>query len=141
MEKKVRVGVGVAIARDGMLLLGLRTGAHGQDTWCFPGGHLEFGETPEECAIRETREETGLILSDVKRGPWVDDFFEEADAHYITLFMSGRCERGEAEVKEPDKCRMWKWFDHMDLPFPLFLPIRTFLKRGYRFEDYSMGRM
>jgi len=31
---------------------------------CFPGGEIEPGETPRQAAIRETREETGLILSD-----------------------------------------------------------------------------
>ncbi len=29
-------------------------------TWTFPGGYMEMGETTEEAAIRETREETGL---------------------------------------------------------------------------------
>src|SRR5882762_4156953 len=31
--------------------------------WCFPGGHVEEYESPDEAAVRETREETGLDFS------------------------------------------------------------------------------
>lgn len=136
MSKIVRVGVGTMIIRNEMLLLGLRASAHGKDSWCFPGGHLEFGETPEECAIRETKEETGLDISEVKRGPWLSDFFPENNAQYITLFMIGRYSGGEPELREKDKCKTWGWFSYRDLPNPLFLPIQTFLKTGYRFSDF-----
>ena len=57
-----RVGVGVFVLRDGLVLLGLRRGAHGAGTWALPGGHLEFGEAVEHCAAREVHEETGLNM-------------------------------------------------------------------------------
>ena len=44
------------------LLLGQRNMTHGSQTWGPPGGHLEFGESFEECAIREVKEETGLTV-------------------------------------------------------------------------------
>ncbi|MBQ7680102.1 MAG: 8-oxo-dGTP diphosphatase [Butyrivibrio sp.] len=34
------------------------------DKWLGVGGHLESGESPEECVVREVREETGIRLSD-----------------------------------------------------------------------------
>ena len=53
-----RIGVGViAENSDGLMLLGKRKNAHGEGDWEPPGGHLEFGETPIECAIRELKEE------------------------------------------------------------------------------------
>ena len=57
-----QVGVGVLILRDGKVLLGRRKGSHGAGCWSAPGGHLEFGETLEDCAAREVLEETGLKI-------------------------------------------------------------------------------
>lgn len=70
-----QVGVGVLILRDGKVLLGRRKGSHGAGCWSAPGGHLEFGEAVEDCALREALEETGLALSDMQkksrpRGSW-----------------------------------------------------------------------
>jgi len=33
-----------------------------EGAWCLPAGFMEYGESPEQCAVRETREETGLVV-------------------------------------------------------------------------------
>jgi 8-oxo-dGTP diphosphatase len=124
-----RVGLGVLIVRDGLLLLGERRGPHGGGTWAPPGGHLEFGETPEEGAARETLEETGLTLQGIRRGPWVDTFFEADGHHYITLFLIATAPAGDPRVCEPDKCAEWRWVHLSDLPQPLFAPLAALLTR------------
>ncbi|WP_076415362.1 NUDIX hydrolase [Shewanella sp. UCD-KL12] len=130
MSKEVRVGVGVIIFRNNRILLGERIGAHGAHTWATPGGHLELGESIEECAIRETLEETGLVVSRIKKLGFTNDIFAAEDKHYITLFVIANCEDGEAEIREPNKCLQWQWCALDDLPEPLFLPLTNLLQEN-----------
>lgn len=60
MDNRPKVGVGVIVIKNNKVLLGKRKNSHGQGTWCFPGGHLEFNESWKNCAIRETKEETDV---------------------------------------------------------------------------------
>jgi 8-oxo-dGTP diphosphatase len=60
--ERPRVGIGVIILKNGRVLLGKRKSSHGTGTWHFPGGHLEFGESLEDCSRREVLEETGMKI-------------------------------------------------------------------------------
>lgn len=131
--KRPKVGVGVIVIKDGKVLLGKRKGSHGDGEWSFPGGHLEFMETVEDCARRELLEETGLTVGKIKTGPYTNDFFPVEDKHYITLFMIAKYESGEPKNIEPEKCEGWHWFDWNDLPAPLFPPIRNLKKISHTF--------
>jgi 8-oxo-dGTP diphosphatase len=126
-----RVGVGVIIVRNRLVLLGKRKGGHGAGTWATPGGHLEFGETVEECARRETLEETGLILRAVFDGPFTNNLFEVERKHYVTLFVVSPSESGEPQLLEPQKCCGWEWFSWDHLPSPLFKSLETLRHMGF----------
>ena len=130
-EKRPYVGVAVIVVRNGHVLLGKRKNAHGADTWQFPGGHLEYGESIEACARRELFEETGLSIDACRLGPYTNDIFEEEKKHYITLFVIADQTTGDAVVKEPHKCECWSWFKWADIPMPHFLPIVNLLKQNF----------
>jgi len=80
-DRRPKVGVGVIVMNDGKVLMGKRKGAHGEGTWSFPGGHLEFGETLEACALREVAEEVGVNISDIKPATFTNDFFDSEEKH------------------------------------------------------------
>lgn len=130
-SKRPKVGVGVAVIKEGKVLLGKRKNAHGEGTWSFPGGHLEYKESWEDCATRETFEETGLTIKNVRFGKVTNDIFYEEQKHYITIIMLSDYESGELQLMEPDKCYKWDWFTWESLPDSLFVSIENLLKDNY----------
>ncbi len=142
MNEKTRpyIGVAVIVIRDGRVLLGKRKNAHGAGTWQFPGGHLEFGESIEDCAKRELFEETGLTIGRLRRGPYTNDIFTAEDKHYVTLFVIADETDGDPTVREPNKCERWEWFRWSKMPTPHFLPIVNLLAQGFSIEARTIPR-
>lgn len=122
-----RVGVGVIVTRGDRILLIRRQGAHGAGTWSPPGGHLDYGEAPEACGIRETREETGVEVADVRFLALTNDVFEAEGRHYLTIWMRARHVAGEGAVGSEREMSDVGWFRWDRLPGPLFLPLRNLL--------------
>ena len=128
-DKIPRIGLAVIIERGGEILLGKRKGAHDAGSWSFPGGHLEFGESFEDCARREVDEETGLGLGKVNYFATTNDIFTGEKKHYVTIFMGGEYIGGEPEVKESEFCEEWRWFREDSFPSTrnLMLPIQNLI--------------
>lgn len=121
-----RTGLGVLILnKDKQILLGRRKGAHGEMSWGPPGGHIEFGESFEECAIREVLEETALKIENPKFLAVTNDFFESDAKHYISIFMTANYNETQiVQNCEPHKTEEWQWFSLNKLPDNLFLPLK-----------------
>ncbi len=131
MSSRPEVGIGVIITDNGKVLLGKRKNAHGAGTWSFPGGKLDYAEGIFDCAKREVLEETGLKIKNLRLGPYTNDFFQEENRHFITLYVIAEKHPGEPQVLEPDKCDSWEWFDWDELPEPRFLPLKNLLRSGF----------
>ena len=132
MEKeRPKIGVGVIVKKGNTVLVGKRKNAHGDGTWSFPGGHLEFGESVEDCAKREVEEETGLIVDVLEKVKFTNDIFKEEGKHYVTLYLTTSWNGGDPEVREPDKCEEWRWVKWEEIPRPLFVPIENLLSEGF----------
>jgi len=132
MEKlQVRVGLAVFIFKDGKFLMLKRRGAHGSGTWAPPGGHVEFGESFEDTARREAKEETGLSIKNIRYGTLTNDPLLEEDKHYVTIWMLSDADRGVEHIMEPDKCEEMKWCDLSTLPSPLFYNWETMMSSGF----------
>jgi len=53
---------GILLRSSGDVLLVKRKFEPAAGAWCIPAGFMEYGESPERCAVRELREETGLVV-------------------------------------------------------------------------------
>ena len=86
--ERPKIGVGVVIHDGrGNIIMGERAGSHGAGTFQCPGGHLEYGESFAETAARESLEETGLEIGNIKFLTATNDVFGEGK-HYVTIFVT-----------------------------------------------------
>jgi ADP-ribose pyrophosphatase len=60
--EKPRVAVGAIVFHDDRVLLVLRANPPSEARWAIPGGRVELGETLQEAAEREIKEETGITI-------------------------------------------------------------------------------
>ena len=80
--------------------------------WIGVGGHLEEGETPEQCMIRETLEETGIRLKSVRCRGIVDFLNDKYDPERMYLFTSEEfCREGGEEAGSDED-------SPAEIPFP-----------------------
>ena len=118
-EKFQKVGIGVMIFKDNKVLFGKRKGSHGEGEYAFPGGHLDYMETIEDCAKRETFEETGIEIENI-RFQFVANVCKYKPKHYLHIGVIVDYKSGEVQLREPDKCENWNWYSLDNLPEPLF---------------------
>ncbi len=131
MNERPKVGVGVFIFnKNNEILLGRRISSHGSNCWAAPGGHLEYGESFEECAIREIQEETGLIISNPTFFFMCNDIFHKEQKHYVTIAMRADLPESQTpQVCEPDKISEWRWFSLNNLPEEKFMTLQQFVNK------------
>ncbi len=115
-----RVGVAIIVLYKGKILLGKRKNLAGNGHYACPGGHLEYGESIEQCAIRELKEETGITPDNLRFYKIKDTLIPELNRHYVTIFMVSDYNGDEISNMEPDMCEGWDWFDLDNLPKPTF---------------------
>ncbi|KAH9625064.1 hypothetical protein KSS87_010554 [Heliosperma pusillum] len=130
-----QVAVVVFLLKQNKVLLGRRRSSVGNSTFALAGGNLEFGESFEECAAREVKEETGLDIAEIELLTVTNNVFLEAPKplHYVTVFM--RAVPADLDQVpqniEPEKCDGWDWYAWDDLPKPLFWPLEKMVNSGF----------
>lgn len=105
-----------------------------KDKWIGVGGHFEEGESPEECVLREVKEETGYTLTSYRYRGLVTFVFADVEMEYMSLFTADGfegepipCNEGVLEwvdIEEVWKLNLWEgdkiFFRLLDEEIPFF---------------------
>ncbi len=129
MGETPQVGTAIILTKNDKVLLMKRKGSHSPGTWSTPGGHLDFGETPEDCAAREAKEEVGVDVVDIRFRSVTNDLFEATGRHYLTVWMEGK-PVGEPFIASKREVEEIGWFAWDALPKPLFLPLENLVNEN-----------
>jgi len=126
----------IIINKDKKILFGKRT--YNPIGWSVPGGHLEYGETLVDCAKRETMEEVGIEIENVKPITLSENIFPDKNLHSVSIFCFATLKNNqEPKNMEPDKCGGWEWFNIKDLPANLSFNYSPIINGGEKLiEDY-----
>ena len=137
-------GIGAAVVvwkntKKEELLLGLGHSAENrEEIYAVPGGHWQSGETLEQAARRETREEAGIEIAGIKLISVHEFFNPEKNRSYVTIGFEGIWAAGEPTVMEPDKKAGWGWYEPVSaLDKKLFAPDRVLIERSISGEIYG----
>jgi 8-oxo-dGTP diphosphatase len=104
-----KVAATVLVECAGKVLLARRAIDPGRGLWCFPGGYVDFGEDPAVAAMRECREETGLMIPQVS----LLDVSFNGRVIVITYFAPAPADAQPAPADDAD---MVEWFAPDSLP-------------------------
>lgn len=118
-QNQPKIGVGVMIFKGVNVLLAKRKGSHGEGEYAFPGGHLEYLESFENCARRETMEESGIEIEHI-RFQFLANVKTYAPHHYVHIGLIADWKAGVPTVLEPDSSESWEWHALTTPPQPLF---------------------
>ncbi|MEU1222620.1 NUDIX hydrolase [Streptomyces microflavus] len=128
MTTEINPAVAAAVVvQDGRALLVRRRVPEGALSWQFPAGKIESDETAGEAAARETREETGLLVTpQIMLGQRVHPMTGR-EIHYVACRPSG----GEAGIATADEVAGLAWVAHGEIPhyvpYGLFEPVQDYL--------------
>ena len=134
------------LEKDGQYLMLHRTSKandENHDKWIGVGGHFEFQESPEDCLIREVKEETGLTLNSWAFRGIVSFISDDHPAEYMHLYTSQdfsgqltECDEGQLEwVKKENikELNLWEgdkiFLDLLTKDVPFF-SIKLIYKNG-----------
>lgn len=132
-EEPVRVGLSLIVIQEGKVLLGKRLNTETfPNTLAFPGGRMDYGETPEEGIIREVKEECDINvrIKDLEFFNYVNEYFPEEKKHYVNLVFITNTFYGVPKVMEPEKCEFWEWYNPFMLPEDTFINIKENIEKN-----------
>ena len=111
------IGVGLIIIEDDRVALVKRAHPPIQGQWSIPGGVLEVGELVREAAIREAREETGLIVEPGELLGVFDRVLRDAEkrVQYHYVLIDFLCRRVGGEFVAASDAAEVRWFTREEL--------------------------
>ena len=113
------LGCGLAVLREGKLLLYRRLRAPEAGSWNIVGGKVDHMERAVDSACREAEEESGLSIGAVEFLCLSEQIIADERQHWVSLIYVTEDFTGEARVMEPEKLPEFGWFPLDALPAPL----------------------
>ena len=139
---------GLVFDERGRVAIIARHSRNGHLEWCLPKGHIEKGETPQQTAVREVHEETGILGEVVESIATIDYWFTGTSqrvhklVHHFALRQIGGDLTVEGDPDHEAEDAIWVDFDDLDdvLSYPNERKIAWLYARKMKQDDREQPR-
>ncbi len=83
--------------------------------WALPGGFIDYGESAEEAAIREAKEETGLSIKNIRQFRVYSDPDRDPRQHNITIVFYAEAEGNLEAGSDAKRIKLFSWEELPDI--------------------------
>jgi len=133
LSKDIQVCVGVMIFKEGKVLLGKRSGKHAPGEYSFPGGRVDYMESFEDAVRRETEEESGIKIKNIKF-QCLANIDRYSYRHDVLTGLVAEWDEGVERTDPDERIGDWHWYSLEELPQPIFLPTAILI------DSYKTGK-
>lgn len=136
-DKSMEVSGGLVIICDGEILLAHPTSSRWKGTYSIPKGHVEDGESSLNAAIRETKEEIGLVVKKSQISEesgsihYIDNSgkaYKRVDYFVVYLNKKPELRKKDLQLKEIDHAKFFDLKEAEEVIFWRFKPLLKYLK-------------
>lgn len=117
----MRIRIALVILKDNKILL-LQHYKNGKKYWLLPGGGLQYGETIENCAIRELKEETNLDIKLNKLLLISESIPPDKHRHIVNLYFQAIIISGKLKLGAEKPLNDIRFFELSELNELIFYP-------------------
>lgn len=133
MEKKPSIAVDIIIEfpdEDSVILIKRKNPPYG---WAIPGGFIEYGESAEETAVREAKEETNLDIELIAQLHSYSESWRDPRGHTISIVFVAK---GKGEPSAMDDAKEIGIFKENNLPEEIAFDHRRILKHYFKIKKF-----
>lgn len=139
--KRVDYASVLVFDRSQSKVLMVRNGSEASSYWSLPTGGVEKGETLEQAAVREAKEETGLDIEITGLYTVREVFFSTRGEHALLFTFYAKVTGGQLQISDPDQEIMEACWMEIDRANELmtYLPEKVKIKSGGNAESNPAG--
>jgi len=125
-QKQYIIAIGIIRNENGKILLTQRhdpSNPYSHNKWQYPGGSIEFGESPKDALVREIMEEVGIVVEPIDQPLIYSHLYEPQNVHIIAVTFAAVYKSGTIDITGDPETGDYAWLTSDEIAQKDCLPL------------------